>query len=200
MIRHTRDGSIHETEVLRETSDISETDFLSSHLPKKESFHIGFSFERDLVNIMLSSSPDSSSSSSFMENVIIQALRNMQDMQQQFATSIMACMNKNVKEPVSSRSPSIASGPRNDVIFVDVQTTGLSHTTDRIIRIELVCSNSFIAPCIHLVNPKMQISSDCERKHGILNSMLQGHKTFKQIAPEVLAFLSTQSRLGVMIS
>ena len=77
------------------------------------------------------------------------------------------------------------------VAFIDLETTGLSLSTDRIVEIAVVKlmpdGEKFTKR--KLLNPEMQIPQANTDIHGITNEMVKDAPTFKQSANEIKQFL-----------
>jgi DNA polymerase-3 subunit epsilon len=82
------------------------------------------------------------------------------------------------------------------IVFVDLETTGATGTTDRITEIGIVeVDAAGVSEWSALVNPETRISAFIERLTGISNAMVARAPTFADIADEVLERL--QGRLFV---
>ena len=77
------------------------------------------------------------------------------------------------------------------VAFIDLETTGLNLSTDRIVEIAIIKIMPGGERLIkrRLVNPQMPISENSLAIHGITDDMVKDAPTFKQIANEIKQFL-----------
>ncbi len=77
------------------------------------------------------------------------------------------------------------------VAFIDLETTGLNLSTDRIVEIAIIKISPDGERQIKrkLVNPQMPISEGAFAIHGISEEMVKTAPTFKQIANEIKQFL-----------
>ena len=72
------------------------------------------------------------------------------------------------------------------IVFVDLETTGATASTDRITEIGIVeVDSSGVREWSHLVNPETRISPFIERLTGISNDMVATAPTFADLAEEV---------------
>lgn len=80
---------------------------------------------------------------------------------------------------------------QRDIIFFDLETTGVDTQKDRIVQIAAI-KKSIDGKTLEtknvLVNPEMEIPQEAIDVHGITNEMVQDKPTFKQIAKGVRAF------------
>lgn len=79
----------------------------------------------------------------------------------------------------------------NDYVVVDVETTGLSFTSDRIIEISAVkyVNNVEVDSFSYLVDPKMKLSEKITRITGITDEDLEGKPTIDMILPKFIDFI-----------
>src|SRR3954452_24754967 len=77
------------------------------------------------------------------------------------------------------------------VAFIDLETTGLNLSTDRIVEIAIIKIMPGGERLVKrkLVNPQMPISEFAFAIHGISDDMVKDAPTFKQIANEIKQFL-----------
>jgi DNA polymerase-3 subunit epsilon len=77
------------------------------------------------------------------------------------------------------------------VAFIDLETTGLNLSTDKIVEIAIIkiMPNGERLIKRRLVNPQIPISESSFAIHGISDEMVKDAPTFKQIANEVKQFL-----------
>lgn len=75
--------------------------------------------------------------------------------------------------------------------FIDLETTGLNISTDRIIEIAIVkiLPNGERIVKHKLINPEMDIPAAATAVHGITNEKVKDMPTFRQIANEIKQFL-----------
>lgn len=83
------------------------------------------------------------------------------------------------------------------VCFIDLETTGINLSTDRIIEIAIVkvMPDQTRQTKRKLLNPEMPIPEASSAIHGITNDMVKDAPTFKQVANEIKQFLEN-SDLG----
>ena len=79
-------------------------------------------------------------------------------------------------------------------IFLDTETTGLSVKEDHRI-VEIACIETInLIPTkkifYKLVNPERNISEEAPKIHGYTNSILEKNQIFKEIANELMEFIS----------
>ncbi len=79
------------------------------------------------------------------------------------------------------------------MIYIDIETTGLSITQDRIVQIG--CIKGKEEKQI-LINPEMPIPKEASDIHGITDEMVKDAPTFKQIAKGLLEFLADDDIAG----
>lgn len=79
------------------------------------------------------------------------------------------------------------------MVFLDVETTGLSITKDRIIQI--ACIKDDIEKSI-LINPQIPILETATEVHGITDEMVKDAPTFGQVAPSLLEFFDGEDLAG----
>jgi len=79
------------------------------------------------------------------------------------------------------------------VAFIDLETTGLNLSTDKIVEIAIIKIMPGGERLLKrkLVNPQMPISEGAYAIHGISDDMVKDAPTFKQIANEIKQFLET---------
>ncbi|MEX2596222.1 MAG: 3'-5' exonuclease [Salibacteraceae bacterium] len=75
--------------------------------------------------------------------------------------------------------------------FIDLETTGVSVGSDRIVEIAIIKLNSDGSKTnrTHRVNPEMPISEESTSIHGISNEDVANEPTFKELAPGLFKFL-----------
>src|SRR3954451_23488716 len=79
------------------------------------------------------------------------------------------------------------------VAFIDLETTGLNLSTDRIVEIAIIKIMPGGERLVKrkLVNPQMPISESAFAIHGISEDMVKDAPTFKQVANEIKQFLDS---------
>jgi DNA polymerase-3 subunit epsilon len=77
------------------------------------------------------------------------------------------------------------------LVFIDLETTGVNITTDRIIEIAMVKVKPGGVREVKrkLINPEMPIPEAAIAVHGITNEMVKDAPTFKQLANEIAQFI-----------
>jgi DNA polymerase-3 subunit epsilon len=77
------------------------------------------------------------------------------------------------------------------VAFLDLETTGVNLSTDRIVEIAIVkiLPDGSRQEKIKLINPEMPIPADATAIHGITDEKVADAPTFKQVANELKQFL-----------
>ncbi len=88
------------------------------------------------------------------------------------------------------------------IAFFDLETTGINLQTDRIIEIAILRINPDLSEqlFLKLVNPEMPIPQQAIDVHHITNEMVADKPTFKELAPEVLAFIENCDLAGYNIN
>ncbi len=84
------------------------------------------------------------------------------------------------------------------ICFIDLETTGINVSTDRIVELAIVKIMPDGSKQIKrkLVNPEMRIPAAATEVHGISDAMVQKAPTFKQIANEVKQFMEGADLAG----
>jgi DNA polymerase-3 subunit epsilon len=87
------------------------------------------------------------------------------------------------------------------LVFFDLETTGTEKTLDRIVEIAAIAILPDGAPRVfdRRVNPGVRIPSEAAAVHGISDEDVKDAPTFRQIAPELLAFLGDADLAGYNI-
>src|ERR1700748_927387 len=80
------------------------------------------------------------------------------------------------------------------LIFIDLEATGLSVGSDRIVEISLLTLN--LDNTTEKINPEIPIPEIVSRIHGIYDKDIATAKTFKQLAPELLRFIGNADFAG----
>lgn len=84
------------------------------------------------------------------------------------------------------------------LIFIDIEATGLSIGSDRIVEISLLKVNTDNSTEVltERVNPEMSIPANVSMIHGIYDKDVADCKTFKQLAPELIRFIGNSDLAG----
>ena len=92
--------------------------------------------------------------------------------------------------------------PVMDFVALDVETTGLSSYTDKMIEIGLVrVRNGVEQECYStLIHPERRISSRITALTGITNEMLSGAPAIREILPDALDFIGEDIIVGHNVS
>ena len=77
------------------------------------------------------------------------------------------------------------------IAFIDLETTGINISADRIVEIAVVkiLPDNSKQVKRKLINPQMPIPAGASEIHGITNDMVKDAPTFKQVANEIKQFL-----------
>lgn len=80
---------------------------------------------------------------------------------------------------------------KRPLAFIDLETTGVSVGSDRIVEIAIIKLNPDGSKTsrTHRVNPEMPISEESTSIHGITNEDVANEATFKDLAPALFKFL-----------
>jgi len=87
----------------------------------------------------------------------------------------------------------------NDLVFLDIESTGLHVIHDRIVQLALIKypkSNGPIKEFTALVNPERPITEEAVSIHGITYEMIKDQPPFKEIAQEVHEFIGDADLAG----
>jgi len=84
------------------------------------------------------------------------------------------------------------------ICFLDLETTGINVSTDKIVEIALVKISSDGSKIVKrkLINPEMPIPKASSDIHGITDDMVKDAPTFKQVANEVKQFIEGADLAG----
>lgn len=84
------------------------------------------------------------------------------------------------------------------IIFLDIEATGLSVGSDRIVEISLIKlkTDHSIETKTERINPEMPIPAVVSKIHGIYDADVAPSPTFKQAAPELLRFIGNADLAG----
>jgi len=87
---------------------------------------------------------------------------------------------------------------KKPLAIIDLETTGVNLSTDRIVEIAIVKVQTDGTQQIKrkLLNPEIQISEVSRNLHGIDNAMVKDAPTFKQVANEIKQFLDNCDLAG----
>ena len=86
-----------------------------------------------------------------------------------------------------------------DLVFFDLETTGVSVSNDRIVQIGIVkyyADGREKEEKNRLVNPMIPIPEEATAVHGITNEMVKDAPTFKQISKGIKAFIGDADLCG----
>ncbi len=86
-----------------------------------------------------------------------------------------------------------------DIIFFDIESTGLNVLKDRILQIALIkYTKDQIEPqeLFMLINPGVPISDEAYAVHGISNEMVRNKPTFVQVGNEIYDFIGNADIAG----
>lgn len=88
---------------------------------------------------------------------------------------------------------------KNDLVFFDIESTGLNILQDRILQIALIkyTKNKPDPEELFLyINPGIPISEEAYAIHGISNEMIKNKPTFGQIGPKIYEFIGNADLAG----
>jgi DNA polymerase-3 subunit epsilon len=79
------------------------------------------------------------------------------------------------------------------IAFIDLETTGINISTDRIVEIAIVkiMPDGTQVPKRKLINPLMPIPASSSAIHGITDDMVKDAPSFKQVANEIKQFMDS---------
>lgn len=80
----------------------------------------------------------------------------------------------------------------NDIVFFDLEATGLNITQDRIVQVGFVKIFADGRPSEELemkINPTYPVNPEAAAIHGLTNEMLEGEPTFKDVAQQLFDFI-----------
>ncbi|MEP7196927.1 MAG: 3'-5' exonuclease [Saprospiraceae bacterium] len=85
-----------------------------------------------------------------------------------------------------------------DLVFFDVETTGLHVIRDRIIQIGMIKfkTNGEKEEFVRLINPEIPISEEATGVHGFTNDDLKGQPLFKELALDIVNFIGNSDLAG----
>ena len=87
----------------------------------------------------------------------------------------------------------------NDLVFFDLEATGLNLTRDRIVQIALVKLFADGRPAEELemkINPTIPLSAEVTAIHGLSDADVKDAPTFKQVAQRILDFIGEADLAG----
>lgn len=79
------------------------------------------------------------------------------------------------------------------MVILDVETTGLSITSSRIVQIAIIKGEERKKL---LINPECPIPAETTAIHGITDEMVKGAPTFKQVSKSLLAYIGDETIVG----
>lgn len=88
---------------------------------------------------------------------------------------------------------------QKDLIFFDIESTGLNILQDRILQIALIKytkDQSEPEELFLLINPGIPITEEAFAVHGISNEMLKNKPSFAQIGPKIFEFIGNADLAG----
>jgi DNA polymerase-3 subunit epsilon len=87
---------------------------------------------------------------------------------------------------------------KKPICFIDLETTGTSIATDRIVSIAIikVYPDGKREEKSALVNPEMRIPKEASDVHGITNNMVELKPVFKQLSKSIYAFIQDSDLAG----
>jgi DNA polymerase III subunit epsilon len=95
--------------------------------------------------------------------------------------------------------PDIALNIEKDIIFFDIESTGLNVLKDRILQIAFIkYTKDHLEPqeLFMLINPGIPISEEAYAVHGISNDMVRNKPTFAQVGHEIYNFIGNADIAG----
>lgn len=88
---------------------------------------------------------------------------------------------------------------KKDLVFFDLETTGVSVSSDRIVQIGMVkyyVDGREKVEKVRLVNPTIPIPKEASEVHKITDEMVKDEPTFKQIAKALMEFIGDSDLCG----
>ena len=84
------------------------------------------------------------------------------------------------------------------IVFFDLETTGISIATDRVVEISIlkVFPNGNKESKTWLVNPEIEIPEEATAVHGITNEKVVTEPTFKELAPQINEMIADSDLAG----
>ena len=89
-----------------------------------------------------------------------------------------------------------------DIVFFDIESTGLNVLKDRIIQIALVKIKADASPHEekeYLINPQIPISAEAMAVHGITPDMIKDKPYFCDVAKEIFEFIGESDLAGYLM-
>jgi len=86
-----------------------------------------------------------------------------------------------------------------DLVILDIESTGLSTSNDRIVQLAILKLHANGEPSIErcrLINPEIPISEEASKVHGITDEMVKDQPTFKQMANALLILIGDADLCG----
>jgi DNA polymerase III subunit epsilon len=86
-----------------------------------------------------------------------------------------------------------------DIVFFDIESTGLNIIKDRILQIALIKyprGGGEPTEMSMMINPGFPISEEAFAIHGISNEMLRNKPTFEQVGPDIYKFIGDADLAG----
>src|SRR5665647_239562 len=87
---------------------------------------------------------------------------------------------------------------KTELICLDVESTGLSVETDRVIEVGIVrfCKEDVLEAYETLINPERSIPKESQLIHNISDEMVLGKPLMKEILPKLHAFVGDRVIMG----
>ena len=88
---------------------------------------------------------------------------------------------------------------KNDLVFLDLETTGLNIMRDRIIQIAMIKymkNDNEPMEMEMLINPEIPISEEAMKVHGIMPGDLKNKPTFSQVGQKIFDFIGNADLAG----
>jgi DNA polymerase-3 subunit epsilon len=88
---------------------------------------------------------------------------------------------------------------KNDLIFLDIEATGLNVVRDRIVQIAMIkypADGTSHSQLVQMINPGIPISEEAMAVHGILPKDLANKPVFQQVADELYNFIGDADLAG----
>ena len=88
------------------------------------------------------------------------------------------------------------------IAFIDLETTGINISADRIIELAIVKISPDGAQQVKrkFINPQMPIPAGSTSIHGITDEMVKDAPTFKQVANEVKQFIENCDMVALTVT
>ena len=87
---------------------------------------------------------------------------------------------------------------KRPLVFIDLETTGINLSTDRIVEIAIIKVMPDGSKTVKqkILNPQMPISKSSSAIHGITDEKVKDAPTFKQVANELKQFIDDADLSG----